>query len=372
MVNREVKCCFKEWIVLYIRMFKLCFVIIFLGVSCTPVLAAPSISQEDQKILEKSLSVVEINREITRVEEREKDLHASIETLWGQLAQKEERITYHRQHASEVIRAYYMGERESLLEILLSAKSIGEFLNLLDYYEFIAEQNNDKLSNYQTEYASLIKTQKKLDSLSSELADIKGKLIAQRDRILALQRSVDQDLTASSNPDRLKAMIEEMTAYWNNVGLYEVKRYFGALASAMGDFPDFLDQHKDNLVSGKDGYMLTIHEEQLNDFIHEKKELLQNMNFKFEDSKISAEGSREGLDLRIEGHYTIENKPQHAIVFHVDLISFNGLTLPDTTNKELEQEFDLGFYPKQIIPFIEATEVAITKGTMTIKLNIKI
>lgn len=365
--------CFKERITLYLRVFKLCCIIIFLGVSCTSILAAPlSISEEEQKILEKSLSVVEINREISRIEGREKDLHASIETLSTQLVQKEEQITYHRQHASEVIRAYYMGERESLLEILLSAKSIGEFLNLLEYYELIAEQNNEKLNNYQTEYANLTKTQKKLDALSSELSDIKGKLIAQRNRILALQQSVDQDLSASSNPDRLKSMIEEMTVYWNNVGLYEVKRYFGALASAMGDFPEFLDQHKDNLVSGKDGYMLTIKEEELNDFIHGKKELLRNMNFKFDDSKITAQGSREGLNLRIEGHYTIQNKPQHAIVFHVDLISFNGLTLPDTTNKELEQEFDLGFYPKQIIPFIEATEVAITKGTMTIKLNIKI
>ena len=358
---------------LYLRVIKLCCVIILLGVSCTSVLAAPlSISEEEQKILEKSLSVVEINREISRIERREKDLHASLETLSAQLAQKKEQITYHRQHASEVIRAYYMGERESLLEILLSAKSIGEFLNLLEYYELIAEQNNDKLSNYQTEYASLTKTQKKLDALSSELSDIKGRLIAQRNRILALQQSVDNDLHASSNPDRLTTLIEEMTTYWNNVGLYEVKRYFGDLASAMGDFPEFLDQHKDNLVSGKDGYMLTIHEEELNDFIHGKKELLQNMKFKFDDSKISAQGSREGLNLRIEGHYTIQNTPQHAIVFHVDLISFNGLTLPDTTNKQLEQEFDLGFYPKQIIPFIEATEVAITKGMMTIKLNIKI
>lgn len=338
----------------------------------TPVIAAPPvISQEDQDILEKSLSVVEINREIARIEEREQEVMVSVQALSSQLADKEQQMTYHRKHASEVIRSYYMGERESLLEILLSARSIGEFLNLLDYYEFIAEQNQDKLTNYQTEYASLKKTEKKLDTLSSELSQIKEKLIAQRNRIIALEQSVNDGLHASSDPEKLKLMIEEMTAYWNNVGLYEVKRYFGSLASAMSDFPEFLDDHKENLVSGKDGYILSIKEEELNKFIHDKKELLRNMTFKFDESKIIAQGSRDGMDLRIEGRYSIQSEPQHAIVFHVDLISFNGLILPDTTNQELEQEFDLGFYPKQIIPFIEATEVAIHKGMMTIKLNIK-
>ncbi|MNP60875.1 hypothetical protein D3C76_1560010 [compost metagenome] len=85
---------------------------------------------------------------------------------------------------------------------------------------------------------------------------------------------------------------------------------------------------------------------------------------------ITAQGSREGINLKVEGHYTVENEPQNSIVFHVDRLLFNGLDLPDTTRKELENDFDLGFYPKKIVPFVEATEATIHKGTLIIKLKI--
>ncbi|MNI29582.1 hypothetical protein D3C73_834020 [compost metagenome] len=165
-------------------------------------------------------------------------------------------------------------------------------------------------------------------------------------------------------------MIEEMTLYWENVGLYEVRRYFRALAGAMSDFPEFMQKHDSSLTSDKNGYTIVIQESDLNDFLHSKNELLTNMSFLFDEGTITAQGSREGINLKVEGHYTVENEPQNSIVFHVDRLLFNGLDLPDTTRKELENDFDLGFYPKKIVPFVEATEATIHKGTLKIKLKI--
>ncbi|WMT42423.1 hypothetical protein RE628_08665 [Paenibacillus sp. D2_2] len=84
------------------------------------------------------------------------------------------------------------------------------------------------------------------------------------------------------------------------------------------------------------------------------------------------QGSKEGLEISVEGHYTIENQPQNALVFHIDKLVFNGLELPDTTRTELEDEFDLGFYPKEIVPFIEATEAVIDEGQLTVKLKLSL
>lgn len=296
---------------------------------------AVALTDEEQAVLEKSLSIIEIDREIARIEIRQKDTERSILMLSQQLTEKDEQITVSREQAGIRIKAYYMGEQETLLSALLSADSLRDFLSVLDYYQLITERDRDILDSYRSEYTVLKKTKDKLDALSLELSKMRASLLHQRERVATLQQSVDSTLNASTDPEKLKAMIEELTTYWENVGLHEVRRYFRALSTAMSEFPDFLSNHKDSLVSVKGGYTLIIREEDLNNFLHEKQEMLSNMSFKFNESKIVVQGHREGFDLKVEGHYTVENQPKNSITFHVDQLVFNGLALPDTTCQEL-------------------------------------
>lgn len=333
---------------------------------------AAALSVEEQAILEKSLSIIEIDREIARIEISQQETERSVSVLSQQLEEKDKQITVSREQAGKRIKAYYMGEQETLLDALLSVDSLRDFFDVLDYYQIITERDKDILGNYKAEYKVLKKTKDKLDSQSEELAKLKDNLLKQRERVALLQQSVDRSLSVSADPEKLKALIQELTTYWENVGLKEVRRYFEALSSAMSDFPDFLRDYKDSLTSVDGEYTLLVREEELNNFLHTKQELLNNMSFQFEDSKIIVQGSREGFDLKVEGHYTIENEPTNSINFHVDRLVFNGLELPDTTCRELENDFDLGFYPKKIVPFIEATEVTITKGTLNVKLKISL
>lgn len=358
---------------MYRRIISLCVLFPLLTLLCfrAPSLAA-AITEEEQAILEKSLSIIEIDREIARIEMRQQETETSVAMLNQQLADKDEQITTSREQAGIRIKAYYMGERESLLGALLSVDSLRDFFTVLDYYQIISERDQDILGTYKTEYSSLKKTKDTLDKLSNELSDMKENLFKQRERVATLQQSVDNSLSASADPDKLQAMIQELTTFWERVGLKEVRKYFHALSLAMSEFPDFLSNHKDSLISVKGGYTLVIREEELNNFLHDKQDLLRNMSFKFEESKIIAQGSRDGFDLKIEGHYSVENAPDNSIMFHVDRLIFNGFELPDTTSRELERDFDLGFYPKQIVPFIEATEATITKGILTVKLKLSI
>ncbi|MNO15174.1 hypothetical protein D3C76_48340 [compost metagenome] len=343
--------------------------LLFIVTAPTKLYAAP-MTEEELKVLNESLSIIEIDREILRIESQQKETQKSVSALSGQLTLKNEEIKTSRDAAGKRLAAYYMGERETLLGALLSANSFHDFFVILDYYQIIAERDRYVLDTYQKEYASIRQTKNKLEKLSAELETMRKNLLEQRERVAALQHSVDGSLSASIDPEKLRAMIGEMTLYWENVGLYEVRRYFRALASAMADFPDFLQDHKSSLTSEKGGYTIIIQQSDLNDFLHSKNELLTNMSFQFDEGIITAQGSREGIDLKVEGHYTVENEPENCIVFHVDRLLFNGLDLPDTTRRELENDFDLGFYPKKIVPFVEATEAAIHQGTLKIKLKI--
>lgn len=331
--------------------------------------AAP-FTKEEQQILEQSLSIKEIDREIERIASRQQETETAILDLEDQLADKNEQIRTSRKQAGARLRAYYMGEWENLLGALLSVGSLKDFFTVLDYYLLIMDRDRIVLNKYKTEYTDLTNTKKQLDSVSSELARMKQNLQLQRSRVAALQQNVDETLGHSTDPEKLKVLIEELIAYWENVGLSELRKYFQALSSAMSQFPDFLSEYEDSFTAEKGGYRLVINEEELNAFLYGKNKLLQDMAFHFEEGTIIVNGSREGLELEIAGHYTVEQEPVNSIIFHVDRLLFNGLELPDTTRAEFERDFDLGFYPKKIVPFVEATEAAITEGTLTVKLKL--
>ncbi|MGG3452966.1 coiled-coil domain-containing protein [Paenibacillus rhizolycopersici] len=353
------------------RLISLCLLLSLTALHITgmPAVAAP-LTAEEQQILEQSLSIQEIDREIERIESRQQETESAIRDLQEQLSDKNQQIRVSREQAGLRLRAYYMGERENLMYALLSVNNLKDFFTVLDYYQLIMDRDRAVLNQYKSDYAKLKRTKQKLDDTSIELARMKEELQLQRSRVAALQQRVDETLGLSADPEKLKALIQELTAYWENVGLYELRKYFQALSSAMSYFPDFLQQNENSLIAEKGGYRLEIREEELNAFLYSQNELLKDMSFRFEKDKIVARGSREGLKLEVEGHYTVEQEPENSIVFHVDRLLFNGLALPGTTRAELERDFDLGFYPKKIVPFVEATDAAISEGTLTVKLKL--
>lgn len=335
----------------------------------SPILAEP-ISEETQKILEKSLSIVEIDREISKTEKLEEQAQTEIQSLNKELEMKQDQISRSQSQTDNRIRAYYMGEREDLFAALLSTDSISDFISILDYMDMIFERDHDILSDYQKAYRSLVDTRSRKDQALAELTELKSNLLQQRERVRNLQASVNSSLKGSSDAERLKALIEEMNAYWNNVGLYEVRRHFKALASAMANLPDFLKDNGNSISASGTNYTITIKQEDLNTFLKSQDEIFNQFAFTFENGKIIAEGKRDSLQLSVEGHYTVENEPQNSIQFHVDKLVFNGLVLPDTTCRELEKDFDLNFYPKLIIPLVEASDVTLQQGIMIIKLKL--
>ncbi|WP_138493237.1 murein hydrolase activator EnvC family protein [Paenibacillus pinistramenti] len=325
---------------------------------------------DTHQVLENSLSIIEIDREIAKIEQQQQDLEHSIAANQSSLSAKEKEIGTSREAAGERIRAYYMGEREDLLAALLSVKSFRDFLTAYDYISLIFEQDQKVIREYKQAYAALEQNEQELEQLSDQLKQTKSDLLAQRDRVEALQEDVDQSIADSEDPEQLKEMIDQLGSYWNNVGLEEVRKYFKALDGAMRDFPDFLEQNGASLVTNGLNYTLTIKEKELNAFLLSKNELFKNFAFHFEKNQVTAEGKEGELELRVEGHYSVENEPENAIIFHVDKLVFNGFTLPDTTARDLEEQFDLGFYPQEMMPFIKAESVELKDQQMIVKLKL--
>ncbi|WP_025722102.1 coiled-coil domain-containing protein [Paenibacillus polymyxa] len=332
-----------------------------------PTLAAPS--HEESQILQDSLSIVEIDHEIERISQEQHTLLQRQQELRSNLTVQQEQMTIQRKRAGSVLRSYYMGERDKLLSVVLGAKSIRQLLSLYDYYLLLISHDQDVLQEYESNYQSMRKTEQQVTQASMELETVKTNLLAQRKRIVLLQSRVNDGVNTSNDPDTLRKLIGEMTAYWENVGVYEVNKHFKALAQAMQDLPQFIQQQGAMVTNGK-VITISIREEDFNRFLKSENELFNHFNFTFTQDRIVVEGQQGTMKLRVEGHYTVENEPKNAILFHVDRLVFNGLELPDTTRNKLEKDFDLGFYPQQLISYVKATEVRTLAGMLEVKLEL--
>ncbi|WP_254847653.1 MULTISPECIES: coiled-coil domain-containing protein [Paenibacillus] len=327
-------------------------------------------NEETRKLLEQTLSSAEIEREIIKITAEQKALEQKVESLNRQATQKKTAIADQQERAGAVVRSYYMGDRDNLLAAFFSAKSISRFLALFDYYEIIIGNDRDILSQYEEQYKDLKATLQTAKRNSEELARLRTALEEQQVRVNALNKDIEGGIKNSSDPENMSTLLKEFTLYWENIGLHEVKTYFKALSSAMNKLPQFVQNREGVLTRKGMTYELNLKEEDLNEFLQSQNSLFKDFAFHFNDGSITATGKSGALALSLTGHYTIQEEPINGLIFQVDHIVFNGLELPDTTRKTLEEEFDLGFYPGKIVSFLRATAVDSQEGVLHVKLSI--
>lgn len=335
-------------------------------------LTSPSIpdNEETRKLLEQSLSSVEIEREIIKITADQALLERKLELLRDQVAEKQSAIVDKQERAGAVLRSYYMGERDGLLLSFLSARSISKVLNLFNYYEIIIGHDRDILSQYEDQYKELKASLQATQRSSEELGELKKVLEEQKIRVAEINKDIENGVRDSSDPERMNALLQEFALYWENIGLHEVKTYFKALSSAMNKLPQFVQNREGVLTRKGMTYTLNLKEEDLNQFLQSQNKLFKDFAFHFNDGFITASGKSGGLTLTLTGHYTIQDEPMNGLMFEVDKVVFNGLELPDSTRQSLEEEFDLGFYPGKIVSFLKASAVDSKDGILHVKLSI--
>ncbi|WP_410514501.1 hypothetical protein PaeBR_08960 [Paenibacillus sp. BR2-3] len=327
-------------------------------------------NEETRELLQKTLSVSEIDREITRIQADQVTLEKKVALLNIQAAEKKTAIADKQERAGAIVRSYYMGDRDGLLTAFLSAKSISRLFILFDYYEMTIGRDHEILSQYEAEYKDLEATIQSAERSSRELAELKRTMEEQKIRVAALNKEIKSGIGESTDPGRMGALLEEFTQYWENIGLHEVKIYFKALSAAMKDLPAFVQNREGVLERRGMTYHLRLKEEDINEFLRSKNQLFKDFAFQFNENGVTASGKSGNLSLILKGHYSIQKEPDNGLMFNVDNVIFNGLELPDTTREALKEEFDLGFYPEKIVSFLHATEVESKDGVLHVTLSI--
>jgi hypothetical protein len=339
--------------------------------SSVRVFADPALD-ETKELLKKSLTIVQLDQEIARLSAQDLQVTAQIDTTKVNLVKQDLQVSDTREHAGKVLRAYYMGERESIWTLLFSAKSFADAIALYDYLSMIIANDHMLLNSYAQSYNELKNLQNQLIQTQGQLREVKSAFIAQRDRNIALQKEVDArlKLIPKEQAKVILSKIDELKATFKDKVVPLFKKYFAGISQVMPVFVNHaLKEDRDKYFKGT---TFQVNDQDFTAFFRSQNKLFENLTFEFRDGKYSVVGIDGDIKASIKGHYTVEENPNH-LQFHVDELGYNDNILDETTRRYMEEEFDLSLSVENHTQgLLQAEEVTTENGFLTLKLKISL
>ncbi|HZG14609.1 MAG TPA: hypothetical protein VE710_06260 [Candidatus Bathyarchaeia archaeon] len=350
------------------RMFiiMLVFLLSLSSVSSVVVAAEPPLPLEEL-ILQQHLTQKELERSLSLLQAEEKTLQTEIAQLTLDMGKQASVIAAMRKHAGEVAKAYYMGERVSLMSLLFDTENFNDFLLLYEFLQLLYERDINTLERFQQERAKLGQMQTTKQSRLARVTELRKHFESQLQQLLIVQAEKERNLNKLSNPASVETLMDHLIVDWRERGLPAFNTFFSELAAAMFQVQELATPER---ISSEDlfSHTLTISEEDFNQFLMSKNDLFKQSRFTFDNDQLIVEGSYDQMNLRIEGNY--EYVSPKELKFHITKLTFDGFELPQTTITEMEKKYDLGFYPSVISPNVQVQSIRLADQALTLKLKL--
>lgn len=147
-----------------------------------------------------------ISEDIGKTEAKISDLNNEIAELDAKIAEKDKEIDDTVKLFCDRMRANYMAGETSVLEIFMSSSDLSSFLNRLEMFRRVTENDQDLVNKLKNEIDEIKKMQEELEEKKSALQKEKTELESKRADIQA----TEDDLTATHNT--IKEKTEEVEA----------------------------------------------------------------------------------------------------------------------------------------------------------------
>jgi hypothetical protein len=313
-----------------------------------------------------------LDQEIARLTTQDTQVSTQIETTQVNLIKQDQQVVETREHAGKVLRAYYMGDRESIWTLLFTAKSFADAIALYDYLSMIIENDHLLLTNYSDSLKDLKTLQNQLVQTQSTLREVKAAFIAQRNRNLALQKEVDDQikLIPKDQAQMILSKIDQLKATFKLKVVPLFEKYFAGISRVMPVFVDnAINKERDKYIVGT---TFQLSDQDLTQFFREHDKLFENITFQFKDGMYSVVGIDGDIKASIKGNYTVEENP-NRLQFHVVELGYNDNILDETTQRYMEQRFDLSLSVENHTQgLLQAEEVSTENGFLTLKMRISL
>ncbi len=321
----------------------------------------------EELILQQHLTQNELERSLALLREEEKQLQTEIAQLTLDAGKQASVIASMEKRAGEVARAYYMGERVTLMSLLFDTENFNDFLLLYEFLELLYERDISILERYQNERAKLVQLQAAKQNRLATVTQLRERFENQLQQLLVIQAEKERNLKRLSDPTGVNSLMNHLIAEWRERGLPAFNTFFGELSTVMLQVPELATPER---ISSEDlfSHTLTISQDDFNQFLMSKNDLFNQSQFTFENDELVVEGSYDQMNLRIVGKYELVSPRE--LKFHITRLTFDGFELPQTTIEEMEKKYDLGFYPSVISPNVKVESIRLSNRALTLKLKL--
>lgn len=173
--------------------------------------------QKESAQQEKNSLANQLNQVVSEMQQAEEKLtqkQDEIKQAQDELVQAQ--IQENDQYEAMKVRIKYMYENgnTSLIEILFSAKSMGDLLNKAEYVQTISEYDRNMLEKYEKLTEEIAEKEEKLEKEEEELKVLQNDLIAKRDTVNQLLSEKEVEISSleqqiGENAQKLQQLIKE-------------------------------------------------------------------------------------------------------------------------------------------------------------------
>jgi peptidoglycan hydrolase CwlO-like protein len=326
-----------------------------------------------QQLLQESLTIAEIDREVERLSQEQERIAAELDETEIRIERQAELEAKLRQRAGNVLRAYYMRDRQSLWLLLLHADSFGNALTVFQYLQTIAENDRLTMDRYVAAREQLSALRSELQERLQQLDEAKAEWLRQRERVIALQAELDRKLAEAADREAIIAQMEALNRFWQEQGLPYFQSFLEAMSGVLAELPDYVNVYPDSLTQQRTRITFTVRERELNAFLREKNPLFQEFAIGLAEAGLTIEGNRGELSIGIDGRFELtETADGPAIRFMLTDLRFGPFSLPDTTVADMQRRFSMTFSTKQheLTAFLLLDSVEHRDGELALNMKI--
>lgn len=303
--------------------------------------------KELQHLLQRSLSITEIDRALVRIADEENVLKAQQASLQREINFQTIEMNKLRDKVGIILRQYDQGIKLPFWVLLLQANgmSFQEWIAWYEYLDLMVKHDMETVKRFSDAQKALAKKQDEMRQAELALQDARSNYLIQKANVTALQKALDAELSRMKDAKELMLYFRQISARWLSVGLPQFRMYLTKIAVAMENIGALIGG--DTLSFEREGTVFRLDDKRFNRFLRGRNADLANLNFIFEENLLKVDGIVDEQHIFMEGDFEIINQPKNGMRWNLHRIRYMGVELPLTTVQEMQETFGFTFFPSE-------------------------
>lgn len=320
-----------------------------------------------QELFQQQMKMYETKRYIEKYESEKKEIQTELPILQDEVKEQKKEVAKQMKEAKRILLQLYGGEQVMWADLYMQLETVEDMMTVNHIAGEYTKKELSLLTDLNEDLQSLQKKEQQIKNKQKRLETLLANLEKRLKELEQDEAYYKNQLGMVKDVEKAKREVKELLTSWEEDGLDSFQEIFRILAHSIENLPNVIDKSH---IKSKSIFRheLTLTDAELNQYLAKESDIFRSIHFAFDNQKLYIKGTYKGLSFEVNGHY--ELKKSGEIRFRIDELEFQHVKLPQITIQEMEEEYDFGIYPSEIVEGAEITKVNMDKGKFSIEVKI--